>query len=78
MKTFLDKLDRKAGRWLEAVDREFQQPVTKMLTGEVFTSGADHAPYETRAPEQAAVQRAPSAHRRPAGECGAARCSEAW
>ncbi len=44
MKTFFEKLDRKAGRWLNAVDEQLQAPIVNTLTGEVFThnSAADY------------------------------------
>ncbi len=37
MKTFFEQLDRKAGRWLNAVDEQLQAPLVNTLTGEVFT-----------------------------------------
>jgi hypothetical protein len=40
MKTLLEKLDRRAGRWLSAMDSELQQPLVRVITGEVFTHGA--------------------------------------
>lgn len=39
MKTFLETLDRRAGRWLNAMDSKLQQPLVRVMTGEVFTHG---------------------------------------
>lgn len=70
----LDKLDRKAGQWLKMVDGELQQPVSMMLTGEVFTSGTTDARRERLTAEPAAVKT--SASRAEANSlCGTAGCS---
>ncbi len=37
MKPFFEKLDRQAGRWLDAMDAQLQAPIVNTLTGEVFT-----------------------------------------
>jgi hypothetical protein len=37
MNTFLKKLDDMAGRLLNNIDTDLQQPVTAVITGEVFT-----------------------------------------
>jgi hypothetical protein len=39
METLLEKLDRIAGQWLEAVDNQLQEPIVRTITGEVFTHG---------------------------------------
>jgi hypothetical protein len=36
MKTFLEKLERKAENWLDVVDDQVQQPILQVMTGEVF------------------------------------------
>jgi len=54
MKTFLDKLDRTAARWLNTMDSQLQQPVVQILTGEVFTHGT--LPINHIEPEQPVQQ----------------------
>jgi hypothetical protein len=39
MKTFLEKLDRKAGQWLNTLDSQLQEPIVRAVKGEVFTHG---------------------------------------
>ncbi|MBL8161503.1 MAG: hypothetical protein JNJ61_05905 [Anaerolineae bacterium] len=39
MTNLLQQLDRKAGRWLNTLDDQLQQPTTQILTGAVFTHG---------------------------------------
>lgn len=39
MNRFLEKLDRMAGRWVNAMDEQLQRPIVHTMTGEVFTHG---------------------------------------
>ncbi len=57
MKTLLEKLDRKAGRWLNAMDSKLQQPLVRVITGEVFTHGVSPNGHSDREqPVQQAAQ----------------------
>ena len=37
MKNFFQKLDRAASRWLNEFDGQMEQPITQVMTGDVFT-----------------------------------------
>jgi len=39
MESFLEKLDREAGRWLGEWDKQLQKPIIQVMTGKVFTHG---------------------------------------
>ena len=36
MKTFLAKLERRGGYWVSRLDDQLQQPIVRVMTGEVF------------------------------------------
>ncbi len=39
MKTFLEKLERKAEQWVNTMDDQLQDTSIRVMTGEVFTHG---------------------------------------
>lgn len=47
MKSWLEKLERKAGYLLDMMDHQLQEPIVQAMTGEVFTHGSETT-YHTR------------------------------
>lgn len=41
MKTLLERLDSAAGRWVNRIDSQLQEPVVQVITGQVFMHGAE-------------------------------------
>jgi hypothetical protein len=60
MKNFLEKLDRKAGNWLDTLDEQLQQPIVQTLSGEVFTHGTSLNGHSLR--DQSVQMAQPSTH----------------
>lgn len=48
MKNLLQRLDKKAAQWIDAMDNELKEPVTQIVTGEVFVDGTNQVTNQPR------------------------------
>jgi hypothetical protein len=61
MNRLLEKLDHMAGRWVNTMDEQLQQPIVHTMTGEVFTHGTASNDHMTLA--QPVQPAAPAGHK---------------